>query len=276
MEPVHLQINQTSRALAVISRRFEALAESTATYSFWDMTTGAQIGTTGTCPAKQIEANAVTDLDCEAQWPDKTRQGILLLRLQLHGPPAPPTTQKQLSMNEYWLPPPGGVDVEETAWRLWRAWKAESLPVNLTVIATRTASSATEDTRGVSGSQHGGGAAAVGTVLINISLHAPCQTCPGGSGPGSLAIRLGLQRQVDGGTVGGSEAATGDAGRGAADVEDRRILPAFFSENYVTLLPDETRHLTVECRETDLGGGVVELRVDGYNVRSSSTVVTVV
>ena len=282
-EPIHLQLNQTSRELAVISRRFAPLPESVATYSYWDMATGTQVGKTNTCPSKRIEANAVTELDCEAKWPDKTEHGILLLRLALQGPPLPESSVQTAtttglahtaaiaadlavaplihSTNEYWLPPPGGADVEETAWARWRMWQAESQPIiNLTATATHVMLG--DDTL-----------ERMGRAQIDIKLHSPCQTCPGGSltSSGSLAVRLGLQRQKgypSDGPTGRSEAVPNrEIGEGTAGDEDTRILPAFFSDNYITLLPNETRHLTVECQREDLGGEAVELRVDGYNVR---------
>ena len=45
-----------------------------------------------------------------------------------------------------------------------------------------------------------------------------------------------------------------------------RVLPAFASDNYISLVPGETRTLTIEAASKDVEGGAVIL-VDGYNVR---------
>ena len=46
---------------------------------------------------------------------------------------------------------------------------------------------------------------------------------------------------------------------------DSRVLPAWFTANYFTLLPGEQRSMSVEC-----GSGIdvegLELRVTGYNI----------
>jgi hypothetical protein len=62
----------------------------------------------------------------------------------------------------------------------------------------------------------------------------------------------------------------------------QRVLPVFYSKNYVSLLPGERKTLTVEAAATDLGGEAPLLAVDGWNVTvnpapaSGSRVVAVV
>ena len=46
----------------------------------------------------------------------------------------------------------------------------------------------------------------------------------------------------------------------------KRVLPVFYSDNYLSLLPGESRTLTVEAGVADLGGEVPLLAVDGWNV----------
>ncbi len=46
----------------------------------------------------------------------------------------------------------------------------------------------------------------------------------------------------------------------------RRVLPVFYSDNYISLLPGETRHFTVEAARKDLAGEAPMLTVDGWNV----------
>jgi len=45
-----------------------------------------------------------------------------------------------------------------------------------------------------------------------------------------------------------------------------RVLPVFYSDNYLSLLPGETKSLTIEAASSDLGGGLPQLAVDGWNV----------
>jgi len=50
----------------------------------------------------------------------------------------------------------------------------------------------------------------------------------------------------------------------AADT-DQRILPTYYGDNYIALLPGETRQVTVECPASTVTGPL-QLDVDGYNV----------
>jgi hypothetical protein len=46
----------------------------------------------------------------------------------------------------------------------------------------------------------------------------------------------------------------------------QRVLPVFYSDNYISLLPGETRSLTIEAALPDLDGEAPLLVVDGWNV----------
>ena len=46
----------------------------------------------------------------------------------------------------------------------------------------------------------------------------------------------------------------------------KRVLPVFYSDNYLSLVPGETRTVTVECATKDLQGEAALVEVDGYNV----------
>jgi hypothetical protein len=50
----------------------------------------------------------------------------------------------------------------------------------------------------------------------------------------------------------------------------RRVLPVFYSDNYLCLLPDETKDITVEAASTDLDGDAPLLAVDGWNTTVDS------
>jgi Exo-beta-D-glucosaminidase Ig-fold domain/Malectin domain len=46
---------------------------------------------------------------------------------------------------------------------------------------------------------------------------------------------------------------------------NQRVLPVFYSDNYLCLLPGETRNLSIEADAADLGGEEPLLAVDGWN-----------
>ena len=46
----------------------------------------------------------------------------------------------------------------------------------------------------------------------------------------------------------------------------QRVLPVFYSDNYFSLLPGETKTLSIEAAAADLGGETPLLAVDGWNV----------
>ena len=46
----------------------------------------------------------------------------------------------------------------------------------------------------------------------------------------------------------------------------KRILPVFYSDNYLSLTPGEERTLTIEAATKDLSGDTPQILVDGYNV----------
>ncbi len=47
---------------------------------------------------------------------------------------------------------------------------------------------------------------------------------------------------------------------------NERVLPVFHSDNYVSLVPGETRTITVEAAVADLKGETPLVVVDGWNV----------
>jgi mannosylglycoprotein endo-beta-mannosidase len=46
----------------------------------------------------------------------------------------------------------------------------------------------------------------------------------------------------------------------------KRVLPVFYSDNYVSLAPGETRTVTIEAATRELAGEAPEILVDGFNV----------
>ncbi|HEY1788329.1 MAG TPA: glycoside hydrolase family 2 TIM barrel-domain containing protein, partial [Verrucomicrobiae bacterium] len=50
----------------------------------------------------------------------------------------------------------------------------------------------------------------------------------------------------------------------------QRVLPVFYSDNYLSLLPGETKVITIEAASADLDGDSPLLAVDGWNISVSS------
>ena len=48
-------------------------------------------------------------------------------------------------------------------------------------------------------------------------------------------------------------------------LEDTRVLPVFYSDNYISLVPGESREITIEAATKDITGQPTIL-VDGYNI----------
>jgi len=47
---------------------------------------------------------------------------------------------------------------------------------------------------------------------------------------------------------------------------DKRILPAFYEDNYLSLLPGEATSVTIRCAEADACSSELELWVEGWNI----------
>jgi len=46
----------------------------------------------------------------------------------------------------------------------------------------------------------------------------------------------------------------------------RRVLPVFYSDNYISLVPGESSTVTIEAATKDLRGDEPLIEVDGYNI----------
>jgi beta-mannosidase len=46
-----------------------------------------------------------------------------------------------------------------------------------------------------------------------------------------------------------------------------RVLPVFYADNYISLVPGESRMVTIQAATKDLGGEAPLLLVDGFNVK---------
>jgi len=54
-----------------------------------------------------------------------------------------------------------------------------------------------------------------------------------------------------------------------------RVLPIFYSDNYITLVPGESRVVTIQCATKDLNRESPLLLIDGFNVEVDRTDATV-
>jgi len=81
-----------------------------------------------------------------------------------------------------------------------------------------------------------------GTCLLDVVVHNPSQSV-------ALMSHLQLRKARSG----------------------QRVLPVFYSDNYLSLLPGERKTLTVEAAASDLDGDTPSLAVDGWNVTVNPT-----
>lgn len=51
----------------------------------------------------------------------------------------------------------------------------------------------------------------------------------------------------------------------------KRILPAHYSDNYFSLLPNESKKIVIECDKKNLNGDTPVIKVDGWNVKVKET-----
>jgi beta-mannosidase len=52
----------------------------------------------------------------------------------------------------------------------------------------------------------------------------------------------------------------------AGKQNNQRILPVFYSDNYVSLLPGETKVITMRLKDEDTGGDEPVVDVTGFNL----------
>jgi len=50
-----------------------------------------------------------------------------------------------------------------------------------------------------------------------------------------------------------------------------RVLPVYYSDNYISLVPKQSRTITIEAAESDLKGEPANLAIDGWNIAVDST-----
>ncbi len=85
-------------------------------------------------------------------------------------------------------------------------------------------------------------------------------------GETTTKITLNLQNQSSGIALAVRIKAIRD---NAAEGEDNRILPCYYNDNYVTLLGNESKTVTIEFDNEELMGGNCQLVIEGYNTAQS-------
>ena len=86
-----------------------------------------------------------------------------------------------------------------------------------------------------------------GTVHITVTLHNP---------GAQVALMAHLQLRRGKPSISEDPLSNGTA----------RVLPVFYSDNYISLVPNESRTITIEAAEADLKGEAPWIVVDGWNV----------
>ena len=76
-----------------------------------------------------------------------------------------------------------------------------------------------------------------GKCLLDVTLHNPSSQI-------ALMAHLQLRRQHSG----------------------ERVLPAYYTDNYISLTPDESKTITIEAAQSDLNGDTPLIVVDGWNI----------
>ena len=174
-EPVHVQLNQATRTVAVVSRLGLVLKDTKVSAAWFRLDTGQQVGTTRARPVATVRANGVTQVPGGAlPWPTAAGMDrVLLLRLRLESLAHDP---KVFSTNEYWLAPRGdGTAPSKAAWSRFRQWAGASSHVAVAVKATAAVAAG-------SGASHGMLASSAVRISVMLRHAAPSNITLGVTG----------------------------------------------------------------------------------------------
>jgi hypothetical protein len=179
-----------------------------------------------------IDLGAVDPVDNDWHWPRELSANVHFFKLELKD-----STGKVISQNFYWR---GGNNIGGPATPLMT--KAKPIdPDNLQAMDKMA-----PVTLKVSATQE----VSEGKVKLTVTLTNP--------GPG-IAIMAHLQLRH------------GKPTETAEQAVAARVLPVFYSDNYISLVPKETRTVTIEAAESDLKGEPASLVIDGWNVAVDAT-----
>jgi beta-mannosidase len=235
-EPVHIQMNENDGTVAVINNLPTALAGATARLRLFNL--DGTLAADRTLPVAAA-ASLATNLGPIA-WPAGLTP-VHFVKLELTG-----SDGSLISDNFYWhaappsqlaqQPKPGPLNFLDL-----ETMPTVSLEVSATVAGTGNLPVGLPPVRLEGGppteiEAHGS------RCLLNVTVHNPTAHV-------ALMAHLQLRRALSGG----------------------RVLPAFYSDNYVSLIPGETKAIAIEAAQSDLQGEPPLIAVDGWNVTVTNT-----
>ena len=97
-----------------------------------------------------------------------------------------------------------------------------------------------------------------GKMLLTLTIHNPATQV-------ALMTHVQLRRTSGSGTTGSPANPTTTNADPLSNVT-ARVLPVYYSDNYISLVPNETRTITIEAAVADLKGESPQLVLDGWNI----------
>ncbi len=238
-EMIHIQLNELTGDLEVINNTPELLKDAKAHIAVYNLAGELKVEKdldVAGAPSSAIDLGAVDPLDNDWQWPTELSQQVHFFNLSLKD-----STGKLISENFYWR---GGNNTKSPSEKPLPATKPvdpdnlqamdQMKPVALKVNATQEA---------------------IGdNIKLTVTLTNP--------GPG-VAVMAHLQLRH------GKPPETPEQ-QTAEQAVAARVLPVFYSDNYISLVPKETRTITIEAAKADLKGEPAMLVLDGWNIALES------
>jgi beta-mannosidase len=239
-EMVHIQLNELTGDLEVINNTPELLKDAKAHIAVYNLAGELKVEKdfdVAGAPSSAIDLGAVDPLDNDWQWPTELSQQVHFFKLSLKD-----STGKLISENFYWrggnntfLPGPSAVVGAKPV-----------NPDNLQAMDTMK-----PVTLKVSASQQATG----DKIRLTVTLSNP--------GPG-VAVMAHLQLRH-------GKAPETPEQQTAEQAIAARVLPVYYSDNYISLVPNETRIITIEAAQSDLKGEPAILVLDGWNIALDAT-----
>lgn len=262
---IHVQLNQLNRTVVLVNRGFVSSAALNVTVVAFDISTGVRYDLGRNFSAgviiTSLAANSVLTLSQSVAWPTgaTTPGQVLLFRFQIFDASTP--EQSLIDVNDYWLtnlaPYGAGIPLQPQNYAALDTLRTSGTWVPLS-------SSTSGQVVPVSRWMPGQGMVNSSDLIVRVNL-----TAPSNAGAVAFGCRLVLRY--------GSGLAHLRVLAGTGFVDDR-VLPAWQSSNYFSLVPGESRsvHIAVEDWEAGAGANLAVLEVDGWNVPDSVIAVDVV
>ena len=234
-EMVHIQLNELTGDLMVINNEPAILQGATAHIAVYNLAGELKFEKDFEVagPASSaIDLGAVDPVDNDWHWPRELSANVHFFKLELKD-----ASGKVISQNFYWR---GGNNIPSPGTPMLTTAKPID-PDNLQAMdQMRSVTLKVSATQEVTDSK----------VKLTVTLT--------NAGPG-IAVMAHLQLRH------GKPVETAEQAIAA------RVLPVYYSDNYVSLVPKETRTITIEAAEADLKGEPANLVIDGWNVTVDST-----